>query len=230
MDWIEIIKAIILGTVEGITEWLPISSTGHMILVDEFLQLNMTEAFKEMFFVVIQLGAKMISGISPTFINHMINESEDYIRIMNALLKNEMPVTTPLQLHNLWLPDASGHAEIIDSGLDGVEKVLKERSAGYIDQFNALSYKTKQFIGYTRTGLHDFPALDRLNEDANATTLSFMDFLQRVALLKISRRALGTLLPLMADHMFREECYYLTQLSQVAPLKNPGCNPAKPRI
>ncbi|EHQ87726.1 undecaprenyl-diphosphate phosphatase [Desulfosporosinus youngiae] len=54
---IEIIKAIILGIVEGITEWLPISSTGHMILVDEFIKLNMSEAFKEMFFVVIQLGA-----------------------------------------------------------------------------------------------------------------------------------------------------------------------------
>jgi undecaprenyl-diphosphatase len=59
MQFIEIIKAIILGIVEGITEWLPISSTGHMILVNEFLQLNMSEAFKEMFFVVIQLGAIM---------------------------------------------------------------------------------------------------------------------------------------------------------------------------
>ena len=57
MEFIEIIKAIILGIVEGITEWLPISSTGHMILVDEFLKLNRSDAFKEMFFVVIQLGA-----------------------------------------------------------------------------------------------------------------------------------------------------------------------------
>ncbi|AFQ42703.1 undecaprenyl-diphosphate phosphatase [Desulfosporosinus meridiei] len=54
---IEILKAVILGIVEGVTEWLPISSTGHMILVDQFIQLNMSEAFKEMFFVVIQLGA-----------------------------------------------------------------------------------------------------------------------------------------------------------------------------
>ncbi len=59
MEWIEIFKAIILGVVEGITEWLPISSTGHMILVDEFIQLGMSAAFKEMFFVVIQLGAIM---------------------------------------------------------------------------------------------------------------------------------------------------------------------------
>lgn len=57
LDFIEILKVIFLGIVEGITEWLPISSTGHMILVDEFITLNMSEAFKEMFFVVIQLGA-----------------------------------------------------------------------------------------------------------------------------------------------------------------------------
>ena len=56
-EFIEILKVIFLGIVEGITEWLPISSTGHMILVDEFLKLNVSDGFKEMFFVVIQLGA-----------------------------------------------------------------------------------------------------------------------------------------------------------------------------
>ncbi len=54
---VEVLKAIFLGIVEGITEWLPVSSTGHMILVDEFLQLDASEAFKELFFVVIQFGA-----------------------------------------------------------------------------------------------------------------------------------------------------------------------------
>ena len=54
---LEAIKAIIIGIVEGITEWLPISSTGHMILFDEFLSLNVSKEFLEMFFVVIQLGA-----------------------------------------------------------------------------------------------------------------------------------------------------------------------------
>ncbi len=57
MDIIEMLKALVLGIVEGITEWLPISSTGHMILVDEFLKLNVSEEFKSMFLVVIQLGA-----------------------------------------------------------------------------------------------------------------------------------------------------------------------------
>lgn len=59
MEILEILKAFILGIVEGITEWLPVSSTGHMILVDEFLKMKVSEDFKEMFEVVIQLGAIM---------------------------------------------------------------------------------------------------------------------------------------------------------------------------
>jgi undecaprenyl-diphosphatase len=57
MNIIEILKVIVLGIVEGFTEWLPISSTGHMILVDEIIHLNQPSAFKNMFLVVIQLGA-----------------------------------------------------------------------------------------------------------------------------------------------------------------------------
>lgn len=57
MELIEFLKVVVLGIVEGFTEWLPISSTGHMILVDNIIHLNVTESFMSMFRVVIQLGA-----------------------------------------------------------------------------------------------------------------------------------------------------------------------------
>ena len=69
MDIVELIKIIFLGIVEGLTEWLPISSTGHMILVDAFVKLSVTDAFKEMFLVVIQLGA--ILAVAVTFFNKL---------------------------------------------------------------------------------------------------------------------------------------------------------------
>lgn len=83
MDIIEILKVIFLGIIEGITEWLPVSSTGHMLLVDEFLKLNMTEEFKEMFFIVIQLGA--ILAVVMIFFEKMFpfqfkNKNEPIIR------------------------------------------------------------------------------------------------------------------------------------------------------
>lgn len=70
MSFVEFIKIVFLGLIEGITEWLPISSTGHMLLVDEFLQLNASDMFKEMFFYVIQLGA--IFAVVVLFWNRML--------------------------------------------------------------------------------------------------------------------------------------------------------------
>ena len=93
MDFIiEILKVIFLGIVEGITEWLPISSTGHMLLVDEFIKMNVSSDFKEMFFVVIQLGA--ILAVVVTFWNKMWplrrKDTEDGINKKGSTLKKEI--------------------------------------------------------------------------------------------------------------------------------------------
>lgn len=69
MDLIEILKVILIGIVEGITEWLPVSSTGHMILLNEIIKLDVSEEFWEMFEVVIQLGA--ILAVVQIFFNKL---------------------------------------------------------------------------------------------------------------------------------------------------------------
>ena len=79
---LDILKSIILGIVEGITEWLPISSTGHLIIADEFIKLNMSESFMEMFNVVIQLGA--ILAVVVIYFKQMwpfsLKKEEHYIK------------------------------------------------------------------------------------------------------------------------------------------------------
>ena len=70
VTFLELIKIVLIGIIEGITEWLPVSSTGHMLLFDAFLPLKATEQFKEMFFVVIQLGA--ILAVIVMFYEKMI--------------------------------------------------------------------------------------------------------------------------------------------------------------
>ena len=91
LNIIEILKVIFLGIVEGITEWLPISSTGHMLLVDEFITLNMSEEFKEMFFVVIQLGA--IVAVVVMFWNKM----------WPFQLKDKSQPKVKMNIINMWL-------------------------------------------------------------------------------------------------------------------------------
>lgn len=90
----DIIKSIILGIIEGITEWLPISSTGHLIIADEFIKLGMTDEFMEMFNVVIQLGA--ILAVVAIFWNKMWPFTADktkgynYITKGNGLIKKDV--------------------------------------------------------------------------------------------------------------------------------------------
>lgn len=84
--------------------------------------------------------------------------------------------------------------------------------------------------GYMRTGLNKFPALSKLNQDADEEMLCFKKFLKELEKLVKEKKVLGTLQPLMLDHIYREECYYLTKLSMVSEVKRPDCDPGEPRI
>ncbi|MFO1444507.1 DUF2935 domain-containing protein [Bacillus sp. Bva_UNVM-123] len=177
------------------------------------------------------LIGKIKIHLSPTFINHMLNELEEYLRILKHLKAGQVPpIYHELHHHLVWLLDAAGHSEAISSNLDGVEKRLREKSDLFTRHFEDFYLKAVEMAGYLRTNLSTFPALVKFNSDAQLEIKLLQNFLQEIEELELSKQALGTFAPLMADHMFREECYYLMKLSESANLDKPNCDPARPRI
>ncbi|MFF2857769.1 MULTISPECIES: DUF2935 domain-containing protein [unclassified Peribacillus] len=177
------------------------------------------------------LVGKIKIHLSPSFINHMVNELEEYLRLLKYFNSNQMPpVFHELHHHLLWLLDAAGHASAISSNMDDVEKRLKEKSDQYKKHFNDFYLKAVEMAGYLRTNLSTFPALEKMNQDVTLEIKLFQHFLLEVEELDLSAQALGTFSPLMADHMWREECYYLTKLAESTDTEKPNCDPAKPRL
>lgn len=109
LNFIELLKIIFLGIVEGITEWLPVSSTGHMLLVDAFIHTDMTQSFKDMFFVVIQLGA--IIAVIVEFwsqMNPFVNVEGKGVRIKRSVFNMWVKVVVaflPSAVFGLFLND-----------------------------------------------------------------------------------------------------------------------------
>jgi hypothetical protein len=168
--------------------------------------------------------------LPPSFFNHMLNELDEYMLILSNLEDGKIPVFHPLHYHLKWLNDAVGHAASVHSNLDEVEKDFIQGGIVFEKEFTDLYMKAVQLSGYLRTELTNFPALERFNEQAQAVILPFMDLLTDVRDLRLDGKLLGTLLPLMADHMEREECYYMTKLYQVTESNKIDCDPTRPRI
>lgn len=177
-----------------------------------------------------QITDKITISLPPTFVSHMLNELDEYLSILTAIIKGKSPKKGPIHLHLLWLPDGSGHASTVASNLDMTQKELIKRSKEYSKEFDNLYLRTIDYNGYTRTNIFDFPALTKLNYDVSNVMGSFKNFLDALKDAIIEKQVLGSLMPLAADHMSREECYYLTKLSMVSDTKDPNCDPTKPRV
>lgn len=191
------------------------------------------KAFRE--FKLHLICRHLIDGIelhlTPTFVNHMVNELEEYCLILDCILETgKLPVYHPLHYHNIWLLDAVGHSGFIHCSVDDVEFDLKDKSICFKKNFDGLHKKSLEFKGYLRTGLEDFPALGVLNCQVDKEMDLFKKFLTELVNLRICLEALGTLSPLAPDHMYREECYYLTKLAQSGAVPTPKCNPTRPRL
>lgn len=154
---LELIKVIILGIIEGITEWLPISSTGHMILVDEFLVLNVSEKFKEMFLVVIQLGAILavvimyFNKLNP-FSKNKEDRKKTYL-MWSKVIVGVIPAGVLGVLFDDFLDKHFYNFKtvIVTLILYGILFIVIENNKGLklqnIKNFNSLSYKTAMYIG-----------------------------------------------------------------------------------
>jgi len=159
MKLIEIIKTIILGIVEGITEWLPISSTGHMILVNQWISLNMTDQFKEMFFVVIQLGAILavvvlfFNKLNPLSFKKTKEEKIDTWNIWLKVIIGVLPAAIIGLLLDDWLNEhlynyITVAITLVVYGILFIiiENRNKDRETSF-HSIKELSYKTALFIG-----------------------------------------------------------------------------------
>ncbi|MGY0401824.1 undecaprenyl-diphosphate phosphatase [Carnobacterium jeotgali] len=159
MIFIELLKAVFLGVVEGITEWLPISSTGHMILVEEFIQLDASAAFKEMFFVVIQLGAILavvllyFNKLNPFSPKKSTQEKKDTMSIWFKVVVGVLPAAVLGFLFDDWLNDHLYNywtvaIMLIVYGILFI--IIENRNKGKdssINSFQDLTYKTAFLIG-----------------------------------------------------------------------------------
>lgn len=157
------------------------------------------------------LKCQLNTSLPPTFYNHMINEAMEFYKILirtqshakvNALLEI-------LNLHQIWLPDAAGHAASIAGDLDPTEKLLIKEAQQFEKIFNSLALKAEE-LGkmLVRTGLND-GALSFLNQEAKKNIEEFIAYLEKIKELTMGCKVLGTLKPLIPDHMIREENYYL---------------------
>lgn len=155
----EIFKVIILGLVEGITEWLPISSTGHLILVDEFIRLDASDAFKEMFNVVVQLGAIMavvvlyFNKLNPFSPKKSREQKIHTVQLWMKVVVACLPAAVLGILFDDWM-EAHFHNYIVVAIMLIVYGVLfiwvenwNKTTQPSVTKLSALSYKTAFFIG-----------------------------------------------------------------------------------
>jgi len=160
----------------------------------------------------------------------MVNEVEEGIRLLTCLELGQIaPAVHPLHHDLLWLLDAAGHAGAIDANLDRVEKQLKDKGRRFTKEWEDFYLKAIELAGFLRTNVMKFPALEKFHKDVYLEMTIFQVFLHELEEMELNKETLGILTPLMADHMAREESYYLLKLAETTGTPPPKSNPAKPR-
>ena len=156
----DLLKTVILGVVEGLTEWLPISSTGHMILVDEFIKLDVSKAFMDMFLVVIQLGAILavvvlnFEKLNPFSSWKSRQEKRDTIELWKKVIVASIPAAVIGLALNKFMEEHLMTAPVVVTTLIfyGILFIIIEnynkRRKPRITELERLDYKTALIIGF----------------------------------------------------------------------------------
>ncbi|MDO5044067.1 MAG: undecaprenyl-diphosphate phosphatase [Coriobacteriia bacterium] len=195
MDIIEILKIILIGVVEGLTEWLPISSTGHMILLDEFIKLQVSEDFWNMFLVVIQLGAILavvilyFAKLNPFSSSKSAYEKKETWTIWGKIFVGVLPAAILGLLLNDWMEEHLYNPSVVAAALIVygiafiVVEVMRERDS------------SKQ----TAKGAHFARSEEALDEDDALLDISYpkalgIGFFQVLSLVPGTSRSGSTIL------------------------------------
>lgn len=153
----ETIKAILIGIIQGITEWLPISSTGHMILFDQFLKLNVTKEFLDLFLVVIQIGSILaviylyFEKLNPFSKKKDKIQKEQTFSLWGKVIVGSLPLAVIGLLFDDFIHEKCYNAFVVAAALIvyGVIFIVIENSnkKTNINNFDQLSYKMAFLIG-----------------------------------------------------------------------------------
>ncbi len=156
----DLLKTVLLGVVEGLTEWLPVSSTGHMILVDEFIKLQVSKQFMDMFLVVIQLGAIMavvvlnFEKLNPFSAAKTRQEKGETFELWKKVIVASLPAAVIGLMLNKFMEEHLMTAPVVVTTLIFygilfivVENYNKRRRPRVTDLRN-LDYKTALIIGF----------------------------------------------------------------------------------
>ena len=155
----EMLKVVILGIVEGLTEWLPVSSTGHMLLVDDFIRLNVSTAFMDMFLVVIQLGAILAvvvlnaKKLNPFLGSKSRAERRETLDLWRKVIVACLPAAVIGLAFNKYMEEHFMNAPVVASMLIlyGILFIVVERwnkrRTPRVESLAALDYRTAFIIG-----------------------------------------------------------------------------------
>ena len=157
--FMELVKVAVLGIVEGVTEWLPVSSTGHMILVDEFIRLDVSTAFMDMFLVVIQLGAILavvvlnVGKLNPFLTSKSRQERRETFDLWGKVIVACLPAAVIGLAFNKYMEEHFMNASVVAAMLIlyGILFIIVERwnkrRVPRVESLAQLDYRTAFIIG-----------------------------------------------------------------------------------